>query len=49
MGAYEDVEDVLFVRLRTTTKTGAWGGAIKSMTFQYLVEEGETLGPDFLK
>lgn len=49
VGAYEDVEDVLFVRLRNTTKNGAWGGAIKSMTFQYLVEEGETLGPDFLK
>ncbi len=49
VGAYEDVEDILYVRLRNTTKRGGWGGAVKSLTFQYLVEDGETLGPDFLK
>ena len=49
VGAYEDVEEILYIRLRNTTTRGAWGGAVKSLTFQYLVQEGETLGPDFLK
>jgi hypothetical protein len=49
VGAYEDVEEILYIRLRNTTTRGGWGGAVKSLTFQYLVQDGETLGPDFLK
>ncbi len=47
--AYEDVEDILYVRLRSSAPRGGWGGAVKSLTFQYLVKDGESFGPDNLK
>lgn len=47
--AYEDVGGTLYVRLRSSAPRGAWGGAVKSLTFQYLVKDGETHGPNDLK
>ncbi len=41
VGSYEDIGGTLYIRLRNTTTKGAWGGAVKSLTFQYLLAEGE--------
>lgn len=41
VGMYEDVGGTLYIRLRNTSSKGAWGGAVKSLTFQYLLAEGE--------
>lgn len=37
--AYEAVGDTLYVRLRNTNPAMGWGGAIRSFTFQYIVEK----------
>ena len=47
--AYEDVVDTLYVRLRSSAPRGGWGGAVKSLTFQYLARDGETLTAEDLK
>ena len=48
-GAYDDVGGTLYLRLRSSTPRSGWGGAVKSLTFQYLVREGERLDKDNLK
>ena len=37
--AYTAVSDTLYVRLRNTNPSLDWGGAIRSFTFRYIVEE----------
>ena len=41
VGSYEDIGGTLYIRLKNTTAKGAWGGGVKSLTFQYLLAEGE--------
>jgi hypothetical protein len=37
--AYPEVGDTLYIRLRNTDPSQGWGGAIKSFTFQHIVEK----------
>lgn len=49
VGAYDEIGETLYLRLRSSMPTAGWGGAIKSLTFQYLVEDGEHLSKEDLK
>ena len=37
--AQEQIGDTLYIRLRNTNASMGWGGAVKSFTFRYIVEE----------
>jgi hypothetical protein len=49
VGAYDEIGEILYLRLRSSMPTTGWGGAIKSLTFQYLVEDGKSLSKEDLK